>query len=227
VKKEPEMVFLPGGTFSMGETGEDKFANATERPRTPVVLEAFWLGKFPVTVAEFRAFCPEYPATNPGDWPVVSVSWHQARAYCQWLGPEYRLPTEAEWEGACRAGTETPYWWGEVADPSRANYLYEENGHKVGPGHPTAAGAYPANPYGLFDMLGNVNEWVEDDWFPSHEGRPERSSLARRLECGSVRKVLRGGAWDYLPRLLRSCWRDRLDPSACRDNVGFRVARSA
>ena len=206
---------LPGGTFFMGENDDDKFANDTERPRHRVDVASFRIADAPVTIGEFRRFRPGHESGLPPEWPAAMVSWNDAVAYCQWLGPEFRLPTETEWEYAARAGTQTPYHCGETIDLRQANFLYTEQGAKIGIGRRTPSGSYPANAFGLFDMLGNVCEWTEDLWRPDYQTEPT---------WNETRHVLRGGAWDYLPRLLRCSWRDGLARDKRRDNVGFRIA---
>lgn len=207
-------VSLPGGEFLMGENDNDKFVNDTERPRHRVIVEAFQLAAYPVTIGEFRMFRSGHESGLPGDWPAAMISWDDAVAYCEWAGGGVRLPTETEWEFAARAGASTPYPWGDVIDPSRANYLYSEEGRKVGRGHRSPVGSYAPNDWGIFDMCGNVCEWTADAWRPSYNSPADKS-----------RRVLRGGAWDYLPRLLRVSWRDGLHYQSRRDNVGFRIAR--
>jgi formylglycine-generating enzyme required for sulfatase activity len=137
--------------------------------------------------------------------------------YAAWLreqtGQPFRLLTEAEWEYCCRASTMTIFGTGDDIDPSQANYLYDEHGFKVGPGHRTPKGTYAPNAFGLEDMHGNVCEWVADVWRPTHDA----------ILCDGLR-VIRGGAWDYMPRLLRSAWRDFASPETRRDNLGFRIA---
>jgi formylglycine-generating enzyme required for sulfatase activity len=226
----PLMVNLPAGEFRMGETSDDKFANATERPAHRVRIEhAFALGCFPVTVGEFRTFRPTHDAADAPELPAVNVSWHGAQDFCAWLarstGRRYRLPSEAEWEFACRAGSARAFSCGDEITPSDANYFYNESGQPVGPGQRTPAGGYPANGFGLYDLHGNVCEWIEDVWHPSYTGAP--ADGAAWCEAGDrARRVIRGGAWDYLPRLLRSSWRDWLPAEQHRDNLGFRVATS-
>jgi formylglycine-generating enzyme required for sulfatase activity len=214
------MVTVPGGEFMMGESREDKFANDTERPAHQVSVAPFAMGRFVVTVGEYRSFRAEHAPDDDPDLPVVNVSWHDAHAYCDWLSAThkkgYRLPGEAEWEFACRAGTTTPFALGHEITPRDANYYYGESGKRVGRGCRTACGAFPANAFGLYDLHGNVCEWVEDAWRPNY--------LAAVGDGG--RRVVRGGAWDYLPRLLRSAWRDGLPANCQRDNVGFRIATS-
>jgi formylglycine-generating enzyme required for sulfatase activity len=225
----PRMITLPGGRFTMGESRGDKFANNTERPAHPVDVAPFALGRFPVTVAEFRAFRPEHAAREEADLPVVNVKWHDARDYCDWLtevaGRRFRLPSEAEWEYACRAGAEGPFAFGGEINPGQANYFYSESGERIGPGRRTPCGAYSANGFGLQDLHGNVCEWVEDSWHPDYVGAPTDGSAWMGGTHEGLR-VIRGGAWDYLPRLLRSAWRDGLEETKRRDNVGFRVATS-
>ena len=219
---------MPPGAFTMGETQNDKFATGTERPAHRVVFtSSFCLGRSPVTVGEYRAFAPSHANDEPADWPVVNVTWDDAKRFCVWLGREtgepFRLPTEAEWEYACRAGTTTAFSTGHEITPAQANFLYSEDGRRTGVGHRTSVGRFPANRFGLHDLHGNVCEWVEDAWHPNYEYAPTDGS-AWKMDHASAPRVIRGGAWDYLPRLLRSAWRDSLPPSHRRDNLGFRVA---
>jgi formylglycine-generating enzyme required for sulfatase activity len=216
---------IPPGEFFMGENKEDKFANDTERPCHRVEIRGFRLASFPVTVGEFRAFRPQHESEIPDDWPVTMVSWEEAIAFCEWQGSHVRLPSEAEWEYAARAGTATAYSWGETISPSDANYLYAEDGRKTGCGHRTPRGEFPANAFGLCDMSGNVCEWVKDCWHSTYCGAP-RDGSAWTDDGSPTHRVLRGGAWDYLPRLLRVSWRDHLPQTSRRDNVGFRLATS-
>lgn len=221
-----DLVTVPPGECVVGSAGDDRFATDTERPAHKVRFEApFGLGRFPVTVQAFSRFRPEHGGGEDPDWPVVNVGWHDCLAYCAWLGTavsaRVRLPTEAEWEFACRAGSSGPFSFGSSLSPDQANYLYDETGTAVGPGSRTAVGSYPLNAFGLGDMHGNVCEWVQDTWTP---GYAERDRAAPNSGSAPPPRVIRGGAWDYLPRLLRSAWRDSLPPSTRRDNVGFRVA---
>ena len=223
----PWMITLAAEEFSMGESCGDKFANNTERPRHCVAIAAFALGRFPVTVAEYRAFRVHHEPNDEPEWPVVNVSWEDARGYCDWLseanGRRYRLPSEAEWEFACRAGSAEPFAFGSEITPSAANFLYNESGERVGRGRRSKCGEFPANAFGLHDLHGNVCEWVEDAWHSHYVGAPGDGSAW--IEGGApALRVIRGGAWDYLPRLLRSSWRDGLNATHRRDNVGFRVA---
>jgi len=225
-----DLISIPAGDYWMGETPDDKFANDTERPRHHVQIPAFRLGRFPVTVAAYQEFRPGHAANLPGDIPATGVTWQDAVAYCDWRGAitglDLRLPTESEWEYAARAGTATLYSWGDEIAASLANYRYAEDTSRVGPGHPTPVGAYPANPFGLYDLLGNVAEWTQDIWHPDYLQAPTDGSAWVALDATPRDRVLRGGAWDYLPRLLRSSWRDSYPEDCYRDNLGFRVAAS-
>jgi len=213
----PEMVLVPAGVFQMGASESDRFANDTERPAHEVKIQSFVLGKMPVTVAQYRCFQPDHAPAENADWPVVNVSWQDAQGFCFWLKTEtqhsYRLPTEAEWEYTCRAGCTTAFTHGDDLNAGQANYLFDEHGQRVGRGERTPVGSYPANAFGLHDMHGNVCEWVADLWRANYTDTPQQTE-----------HVIRGGAWDYMPRLLRSAWRDHLPVSSSRDNVGFRVA---
>lgn len=210
----PCMVTIPAGRFIMGTTGGDRFANSTERPAHEVVIaEPFAVSRFPITETQWAAFAggPSSPL------PVVRVSWLEATAYATWLrehtSKAFRLLTESEWEYACRAGTTRLFSMSDDLDPSQANYLYDELGFKVGPGHRTPQGVHPPNAFGLEDMHGNVCEWVTDAWRANYAAAPDETH-----------RVIRGGAWDYMPRLLRSAWRDSATPKTKRDNLGFRIA---
>jgi formylglycine-generating enzyme required for sulfatase activity len=197
----------------IGASTEDKFASDSERPQRSAHIDPVALGKFPVTVGEYREFRSAHAPEEADDLPVVQVSWQDAQAFCAWLssgtGQSWRLPREDEWEVACRAGSDTPFSTGHQLTPGDANFLYDESGARVGPGARKPVGCYPANAWGFHDLHGNVAEWCEDPWTSD----PDEN-----------RRIVRGGAWDLLPRLLRSSARDALPAHARRDNVGFRVA---
>lgn len=224
----PDMVRLPEGDFVMGESEHDKFANDTERPSHRVsIARGTAISRCPVTVGQFRDYMPEHSVDEPPTLPVVKVTWHDAVAYCDWLssvsGARFRLPSEAEWECACRAGSRTPFSTGHSITISDANFYYAEDGQRIGLGQRTPVGAFAMNAFGFQDMHGGVCEWVADSWHANYEGAPVDGS-AWPDHGSNDHRVLRGGAWDYLPRLLRSSWRDHLPASSRRDNVGFRVA---
>jgi formylglycine-generating enzyme required for sulfatase activity len=217
---------LPRETHKVGTRGLDRFAGATERPLHEVTLPApIAIACDPVTEREYATFSPQH-AEEPTDLPVVDVSWNDVNAYCAWLGEQtgksWRLPSEAEWEISCRAGTDTPFSTGDSLPLESANYLYDESGKPIGLGGRTTPGKYAPNAWGLRDMHGNVAEWCADAWHSSYEGAASDGS-ARTGSPGCLR-VIRGGSWDLLPRLLRSASRDALPSDSRRDNVGFRVA---
>jgi formylglycine-generating enzyme required for sulfatase activity len=189
----------------------------------------FAVGRYPVTFEEYDRFATETVRERRDDegWgrgrrPVINVFWNDARDYASWLSQEtgkpYRLLSEAEWEYACRAGTTTRYSWGDhPPTPEQANF--GQNVSKT-----SEVGAYPANPWGLYDMHGNVWEWVEDVWHSSYEGAP---SDGRAWTTGDdSRRVLRGGSWDSGPGDLRSAFRNWLNAVSRYDFIGFRVART-
>jgi len=226
----PEMVVIPAGEFWMGSADDDPDAYDDEKPRHLVrIARRFAIGRYPVTFAEWDA-CHAAGGTRhrpkDEDWgrermPVINVSWHDAEEYIAWLkgvtGKDYRLPSEAEWEYVARGGTETPYWWGGKPDPEKANF-----DGKVG--RTTAVGIYPANPWGLYDVLGNVYEWVADGWHGSYEGAPSEGMVWEGGE--SSRRVVRGGFWYCNARYLRAAYRGGNVPGDRSFDLGFRLART-
>ena len=221
------MRLVPAGPFTMGsETG-----HADEKPAHTVDLPAFYMDKFEVTNVFYEACVDSGVCTLPGDpayqtqnsyygnsryddHPVVGVDWDQAKTYCEWRGA--RLPTEAEWEKAARGTDDRTYPWGEEIDPTFANY-------ELKLGDTTEVGKYPKghSPYGLYDMAGNVHEWVAD-WYASYPGGdPEASS-----DCAHCR-VIRGGSFPNGQYGLRVSERSRNDPVHRNGNVGFRCAKDA
>lgn len=219
----PSWVEIPAGSFLMGGVPDDKFVSAVELPRHEVRIETpFALGVFPVTRGEWF----ETEVLDP-DLPVTGVDFNEIQGYMNRLtqtqGRPFRLPSEAEWEYACRAGSDTVFPNGGNLEPAQANYLYEESGETIGRGTPSPKGFYPPNAFGLHDMLGNVCEWTEDVWHPDFYGAPADGS-PRLQGAKPDSRVIRGGAWDHLPRVLRASWRDWAPESASWDNLGFRIA---
>jgi formylglycine-generating enzyme required for sulfatase activity len=210
-------VSLPAGRFLMGGVPEDKFVTAVELPRHEVELAAFELARHPVTRGQWFGGEVEHP-----ELPVTGVSFDEAEAFARSHG--CRLPSEAEWEYACRAGSATVFSHASVLGVADANFLYDESGAAVGPGAAMPVGSHPPNAFGLYDLLGNVCEWTADLWHPAYAGAPAGGSPW--LDGGKAgHRVIRGGAWDHLPRLLRASWRDWAPESARWDNLGLRLAR--
>ncbi len=220
----PEMVLIPAGTFRMGNiTGSER-----EQPVHKVSVESFAMGRYPVTFAEYDYFCKQTSRLfkkrkKPNDegWgrynrPVINISWHDAVAYTEWLsqqtGQQYRLPTEAEWEYAARAGTETDYWWGNDIDETKANY--DDN-----LGHTSPVGDYDANPFGLYDTSGNVWEWTGSEFTDEYNGK-EKQSVTE-----ASRFSFRGGSWDGDAGFVCSAFRGGCTPTLRYNFVGFRVSR--
>lgn len=212
---------LPAGRFLMGGIAEDKFVGAVELPQHTVELAAFAMSAHPVSFAQWHAVMGG-DAIDPGNSPVTRIDFQQACDFAAKLSA--RLPTEAEWEYACRAGETAIFYDRSALTSDDANFLYDETGEAIGPAAPSPVGSYPANAFGLHDMLGNVCEWTADRWHPNYRDAPADGSAwtdGGKIGC----RVIRGGAWDHMPRLLRSSWRDWAPESARWDNLGFRLAR--
>lgn len=232
----PEMVSIPAGSFLMGADPADPFSNQLERPVQQVTFtHPFAIGRYPVTLAQWDVYVSSDPAAHrPRDhgWgrdrqPVIDVSWQDAEGYCRWLGAQtgrtYRLPSEAEWEYACRGGQQGIFNTGCNITVQQANFLYLDFGGRPGLGRPTPVGSYAPNAFGLYDCHGNVAEFTADDWTDSHHGAPSDGSIR---QSASPLKVVRGAGWDAMPRMLRSAYRDWIFPTLRTDCIGFRVACS-
>ena len=228
----PEMVEIPGGSFRMGcVSGQN--CDDDEHPVHTVRVESFELSKYEVTFEQydrFTAATDRKPADDEG-WgrgrrPVIRVSWEDAVAYVRWLsgqtGEQYRLPSEAEWEYAARAGTETAYSWGNEIGRNRANCRV--CGSQWDKEQTAPVGSFGPNGWGLHDMHGNVFEWVQDCWNGSYAGAPSDGSAWQSGDCSQ--RVLRGGSWLINPRVLRAAYR-YWSSTGDRNNInGFRVART-
>jgi formylglycine-generating enzyme required for sulfatase activity len=234
----PEMVVIPPGEFMMGSTEAERqwvvgqgvrreLVEPEKRQHRVRIGYSLAVGRYPVTFEEYGHFASTTERAPPGDggWdrgrrPVINVSWNDAKAYVAWLaaqtGQRYRLLSEAEWEYACRAGTTTRFWWGDEITPANANY-----GRNVG--KTSEVGGYPANPFGLYDVHGNVWEWVEDRWHESYDGAPDDGSAW--IAGDNFYRVPRGGSWDSVPEILRSAIRGRYFFDIRYAFIGFRVAR--
>ncbi|WP_460826593.1 formylglycine-generating enzyme family protein, partial [Massilia terrae] len=252
----PELVVLPAGRFQMGSGSDEQQAALDagarkawlerEVPRHLVAIgRDFAIGRHPVSVADWRAFvlATRWKPSGDVNWsapgfiqtdehPVVGVNWHDAQLYVRWLstrtGKRYRMPSEAEWEYACRAGSGTPFNVGDDIRPDQANYdtrfAWAGKERGVPRRGTTAAGSYPPNAWGLCDMHGNVWEWVQDVMHDSYEGAPIDGG-AWQAGGDQERRVLRGGSWLYHPRYLRSAVRNGFAARLSNDKVGFRVVR--
>ncbi len=222
----PKMVTIPAGAFVMGSPADEEGHCNSESPQHEVrISRPFALGRHPVTFDEFDHFCEQTGRMKPGDedWgrgrrPAIYVPYGCAEAYCAWLsemtGETYRLPSEAEWEYACRAGTTSAYAFGDELAREQAN---------IKAGKTREVGAYRANAWGLCDMHGGVEEWCSDHWHPSYVGAP--TDGRSWTSPPSPYRVLRGGAWIDNALGTRSAGRNYLDPNDGDDFTGFRCAR--
>jgi formylglycine-generating enzyme required for sulfatase activity len=224
------LVYIPAGSFTMGSPTSEVGRQDNEEPQRQVTVPAFWMGQYAVTQAQYQAIMGENPSHfKAPNRPVEQVSWHQAAKFCQKLskrtGLHYRLPSEAEWEYACRAGTTTPFHFGPTLTTDLANY----NGHLTYGNGPTRyrretleVGHFSPNAFGLYEMHGNVREWCSDPWHDTYQGSP--TGTQDWIQAGEAdRCVLRGGSWSYVPELCRSAYRDWGRPTLTRNDIGFRV----
>ena len=227
----PEMVVIPAGSFRMGcVSGRECYDN--EQPVEPVTISRpFGLSKHEVTFEEYDRFTfpirEDDKGWGRGRQPAINVSWNDAQLYVAWLsleaGAQYRLPSEAEWEYAARAGTTTAYSWGNEVGNNRANC--DGCGSQWDDRMTAPVGSFGANAWGLHDMHGNVWEWAEDCWHDSYDGAPEDES-AWTVGGDCSQRMLRGGTWSYGPVDLRAADRDWHDAGGRLTNLGFRVART-
>ena len=219
----PKMVSLPGGTFAMGSNDDP-----SEKPMHRVTIKPFAISKFPITNREWTecvaAKACDYVPVGNDDAPVANVSWNDAHQFVEWLSKvtqkEYRLPSEAEWEYAARGGTQTKYWWGDQLRSDLANCkgcatAYDST-------QPLKVGSFKPNPFGLHDMGGNVDQWVEDCWHRDYQGAPIDGSAWIDKNCAS--HVIRSGSWKNDTDYVRPASRDRYDTGVRYPTHGLRVA---
>jgi formylglycine-generating enzyme required for sulfatase activity len=240
-----EMIDIPGGSFWMGSPETEEGRDINEGPQHQVTLLPFSLSKFPITQAQWQAIAslpqisrslnPDPSSFKGANHPVEQVSWHDAREFCARLkritDRNYRLPSEAEWEYACRAGTTTPFHFGQTITPNLANY---DGNFSYGSGvkgqygkQTTPVGNFQvANAFGLYDMHGLVWEWCADPWHENYQDAPSGGEV---WESGGNNhyRLLRGGSWYCLPTMCRAAQRHWDHPDNGGSGIGFRVVCSA
>jgi formylglycine-generating enzyme required for sulfatase activity len=237
---ELEMVSIPGGKFTMGSLREESESGEDERPRHIVTVNSFFMGKYPITQVQWRAIAslpkikhnldPDPSCFKGDNRPVERVNWYDAEEFCarlsQKTGRLYRLPSEAEWEYACRGHTNTPFHFGATITTNLANYCRPEESVKaVDLKQTTEVGSFPANAFGLSDIHGNVWEWCADWQHENYQGASLNGSAW--LNSGNKEyRILRGGSWDSLPHLCRSASRFSENPTITDNEFGFRVVFS-
>ncbi|NQV84628.1 MAG: SUMF1/EgtB/PvdO family nonheme iron enzyme [Rhodospirillales bacterium] len=231
----PEVVVVPAGIFIMGLGGTSKKSNPAHRVN---IAKPFAMGRFEVKFSEWQA-CVDAEACNnkPDDhkWgrkgrPVINVTYFDVKRYLSWIskktGHRYRLPSEAEWEYANRAGSTTAWWWGPKVDSNKANCKdckspWSDGGDKLHGSAPV--GSFPPNRFGLYDTAANVFEWVEDCWNKSHKNAPGDGTA--RTEGNCRYRVIRGGSFYYYSKVARSAYRAKNPPNVKSYWLGFRVLR--
>lgn len=230
-----DMVHMPGGRFMMGSPEDEVDRYNDESPQHEVTLAPFWMGKYPVTQAQYQAIMGDNPSGFKGDnCPVERVSCFDALEFCARLSAHtkqaYTLPSEAQWEYACRAGTTTPFHFGDTITPDLANY----NGNQT-----TEVGNFLPNDFGLYDMHGNVWEWCLDHWHDDYNGVPADGSAWINADClpeerisnvflaswvdKNKFRILRGGSWYSYPSNCRCASRNAYYPVKRSSLLGFRV----
>ncbi|MFN6473216.1 MAG: formylglycine-generating enzyme family protein [Nostoc sp. SerVER01] len=237
-----EMVQIPDGSYWMGTANHE--GDYRQRPQHRVTIASFFLSRFPVTQAQWRAITKTTkvrielnsdPSFFQGDnLPVEHITWFEAIEFCERLqlqtGKPYRLPSEAEWEYACRAGTETPFYFGETISPQLATYdaskRYRSGPKRRSSKETTEVGSHnAANNFGLDDMHGNVWEWCADHWYEDYINAPKDGSV-RITNNRAAPRVIRGGSWINEPNICRSAYRNGVPPGNKVLTIGFRVAVS-
>ncbi len=232
-----DLVWIPKGAFLMGSPADEQDRYHDEGPQHEVAFRrGFWLGKYPVTQAQWEAVMGNSPSRFKGDGrlPVEQVSWEDCQEFITKLNARvegaFRLPSEAEWEYACRAGTTTPFSFGATLSTDQANYngnyTYGTGKKGVYRQRTTPVGSFPGNAWGVYDMHGNIWEWCEDDCHDTYDGAPDDGSAWADTPRGSGR-VSRGGSCFSSPRFCRSADRGRSTPEFRSYDLGFRLALPA
>ncbi|PHS79151.1 MAG: hypothetical protein COB59_03130 [Rhodospirillaceae bacterium] len=226
----PELAIIPPGDFTMGTDGKHKY----ERPSVQVRIDkAFAIGMFEVTFDEWQACfdagacgdkMPDDHDWGRGNRPVINITWAQANGYLAWIsektGKTYRLPTEAEWEYAAKAGSITEYWWGDDIGSEQANC---RNCAPLISHQSLPVDSFKPNAWGLYNVHGNVWEWVADCWNADH--KQATTDGTARLTGDCRQRVMRSGSWYYFSKNLRSAWRFKNDGRVKSYGIGFRVLR--
>jgi formylglycine-generating enzyme required for sulfatase activity len=227
-----DLILIPGGKFMMG----DDQHHQDEQPIHQVELAPFLMGKYPITQAQYQAIMGEAIGHGLGaDYPIEQINWHDALAFCtklsQQTGKQYTLPTEAQWEYACRANTTTVFHFGATITPNLVNYNGEYPYNGAAPGEnraqATPVGTFPPNGFGLYDLHGNVWEWCLDEYQPNYQTAPVDGSAVGDRNSPTAKRVMRGGAWDYVAKGCRSAVRCSLDATLRMPGCGFRVVLTA
>ncbi len=228
-----EMIYIPGGTFMMGSPENEEGRRDKESPQHQVTLQPFYMSKYLITQSQYKAIMGKNPSYfKGGKRPVECVSWYDAAEFCQKLsqetGKNYELPSESQWEYVCRAGTTTPFYFGETITSElvnfNGNYTYADAPKGKFREQTTDVGSFPPNAFGLYDMHGNVWEWCADDWHKNYKGAPSDGTAWLENEEKEHYTVLRGGSWLGIPTLCRSAFRNNYNRRDDHDYfIGFRV----
>lgn len=227
-----KFVWVPPGGFMMGSPKEEKGRGINETQHKVTLTKGFYMGVHAVTQEQWKEIRGNNPSKFKGEknLPVETVSWEDCQEFIKKLREKdkkpYRLPTEAEWEYASRAGTTTPFHFGETISTDQVNYngifIYGDGKKGVNREKTTPVGSFPANAWGLHDMHGNVYQWCQD-WFGDY---PQKDLVDPQGPDSGKYRVVRGGSWYYTPVLCRSAYRSRLEPGLRRDTFGFRLCFS-
>ncbi|RKZ75279.1 MAG: hypothetical protein DRR19_29420 [Candidatus Parabeggiatoa sp. nov. 1] len=226
-----EMVYIPRGTFMMGSPENEKGRFKDEGPQHRVTVQPFYISKYPITQAQWQAVMGNNPSRFEGEnKPVERVSWNDSIDFCQKLSEltnkTYRLPSEAEWEYACRAGTTTPFYFGQTISSDLANYdnskwTYADGPEGIYRERTTNVDEFPPNLFSLYDMHGNVWEWCADSYHDNYQNAPNDGSIWENNRTDD--RVLRGGSWANDPNLCRAANRNKRDVDHKYNSLGFRV----
>jgi Uncharacterized conserved protein len=232
-----ELLEIPKGNFNMGSPPQEVGHLGNETLQPVEIEKSFYMSRYPITQEQWQAVMGDKnPSTFQGtNLPVETVSWYQAKEFCDKLTNKtqktYRLPSEKEWEYACRAGTNTPFYFGDFINPEQANYdthkkysyVQEQSGGEYR-GKTISVKKFPANKFGLQNMHGNVWEWCSDSWCPDKNGDVIDVQICKNKEEGEIASI-RGGAWHSFPSRCRSAAREFMWKKVRSNRIGFRIVR--